>query len=303
MADPQKFERPFPALTPEQRYYLDVYGYVVVPNTLTADEVGTLKDVLQKLKRDLKALPDGGRVNGATMRGDRAYHHYLVSIIEAHPAITAYCTHPRLVAMAEELIGGEARICEVGAIINSKNPKTCNEAPNYGLHNGTDIPFGSHIKNGLYHCNFVKTLTNLTDLGPDDGGTVVIPGSHKIDAPMGDVIKTAYKDPRLIHQVIAPAGSTLLFSETLIHGTGQIRSDNERTIIICGYASSTFPYWDDGKMSDEFLARIPECQKTLFLGKKHWTRGPKYRTLDQPADDRAYQSVPLKNLECVEASK
>ena len=33
-----EFTRPFPALTPAQRYHLDVYGYVVVENTLTGDE-------------------------------------------------------------------------------------------------------------------------------------------------------------------------------------------------------------------------------------------------------------------------
>ena len=34
-----------------------------------------------------------------------------------------------------------------------------------------------HTDEGLFHYSFVKTLTNLTDLGPDDGGTVVIAGS------------------------------------------------------------------------------------------------------------------------------
>ena len=29
-----EFKRPFPALTPAQRYHLDVYGYIVVENTL-----------------------------------------------------------------------------------------------------------------------------------------------------------------------------------------------------------------------------------------------------------------------------
>ena len=28
----------------------------------------------------------------------------------------------------------------------------------------------SHERGELIHCNFVKTLTNLTELGPDDGG-------------------------------------------------------------------------------------------------------------------------------------
>ena len=30
---------------------------------------------------------------------------------------------------------------------------------------------GNHTHEGLYHSSFVKVLTNLTDLGPEDGGT------------------------------------------------------------------------------------------------------------------------------------
>ncbi len=40
---------PFPALTPAQRLHLDIYGYVVVPETLTPDECGAMIEALQKL--------------------------------------------------------------------------------------------------------------------------------------------------------------------------------------------------------------------------------------------------------------
>ena len=63
----------------------------------------------------------------------------------------------------------------------------------------------------LIHCNFVKTLTNLTELGPEDGGTVVIAGSHRMPLPPADLIALAEADPSLVHQIVAPAGSTLLF--------------------------------------------------------------------------------------------
>jgi hypothetical protein len=285
------FERPYPALTPEQRYFLDVNGYVVVPNVLTPNEVGETLDALQKLKRDLIATGDPvkNRVRGAYMLFHKPHHSYLGGIVGAHPAISSYVTHPQLVSMSEELIGGEARIVEVDAHINSRNPATYKESPVYEFHRGTDIPFGSHIQNGLYHCNFVKTLTNLVDLGPDDGGTVVIAGSHKTDLPEADLIACARRDPKLIHQVIAPAGSTLLFSETLIHATGQIRSDVERTIIICGYAATIFPFWESRPLEEEFVRHIPESMKVLFHGKAHWSRGPKYRTLTTPADTRQYK--------------
>ena len=40
------FERPFPALSPAQRYHLEVLGYVVVENTLSTEEIGGLKEAL-----------------------------------------------------------------------------------------------------------------------------------------------------------------------------------------------------------------------------------------------------------------
>jgi len=287
------FERPFPALTSEQRYHLDAFGYVVVKNTLTADEVKEVKEALYQLQDELAKLEDptaaGPRVRGGYFLTNKPHHRFMGHIVEVDPAITAYATHPRLVAMAEELIGGEGRIVEMNAHINRRNPEEDFSAPpRYGFHRGTDIPFGTHTQNGLFHCNFVKTLTNLTDLGLDDGGTVAVVGSHKIDAPTQAVVAAAYENPSLIHQVIAPAGSTLLFSETLIHATGQIRSDKERAIIITGYGSTLFPYWDNGTLSAEFEAQIPEQLQALFHGKAHWTRGPRYRALGDPVDERSF---------------
>ncbi len=287
------FERPFPALTAAQRYYLDTFGYVVIQDALALEDVEKLKESLYRLRYELTQQPNpsstGPGGHGAYLLKSKPYHHFMANIVEFDPIVTAYATHPLLVSMAEELIGGEARIVEMNAHINSRIPhEDLNASSPYGFHRGTDIPFGTHTKNGLFHCNFVKTLTNLTDLGPDDGGTVVIAGSHKIDAPTEDIIAAAYQDRSLIHQVIAPAGSTLLFSETLIHATGHICSDNERVIIITGYGSTLFPYWDKGTLSNTFRKEIPPQLKTLFHGKSHWTRGPRYRRLNTPTDNREF---------------
>jgi len=48
-AAPDRFERPFPALTSAQRLYLEINGYVVVPGVLSGDECGQLNEALQKL--------------------------------------------------------------------------------------------------------------------------------------------------------------------------------------------------------------------------------------------------------------
>lgn len=283
--------RPHPALTPAQRYHFEVFGYVVIPEVLSRDECETIKGALLKVREEVLSPGYAERRAPHEPLGLQAHPHHVHvgSILEAHPAITAFATHPRLIGMAEEVIGGAARLVEFNAIINSRDPKLdLSKPPQYDLHNGTDVPFGSHVKNDLHHFNFVKTLTTLVDLGPDDGGTVVIAGSHKITAPVEDIIKTAYADPSLIHQFVAPAGSTLLFSETTIHATGQLRTDLQRAIIIAGYGASMFPYWDGGEMSEEFRESVPESLKTFLLGRVHWQRGPRYRKLADPVAPRTY---------------
>jgi len=281
--------RPFPALTPAQRYHLDVFGYVVVENTLTENEVGSLREALQRLKRDLIATgdPTGAVVRHARASAYKPHHIHLSHVMESDPAILDYLAHPRLVAMAEELVGGSVRIEESEAIINSRDPAAHPDAPvRYGFHTGTRPQYGTYTENGLYHCNFVKTLTNLTDLGPDDGGTVCIAGSHKIQCREEEIIACAYEDPSLIHQVIAPAGSTLLFGEALIHATGRIRSDKERVIMIGGYTPPMFQAWQGQEPSAEFVARMPEALRPLVSGSDKWNWRRRFRTLQMrpPAD-------------------
>ena len=59
--------------------------------------------------------------------------------------------------------------------------------------------------------------------------------SHKLTCAEEDTVAAAREDPSLVHQVVAPAGSALVFCETLLHSSGPVRSDNERVVIITGY--------------------------------------------------------------------
>lgn len=283
MTDSSDFERPFPALTPAQRYHLDVFGYVVVENTLTAEEVGCLLAAMQKLKKDLLDAEEGAYVRGCRLSARRPHHCHFAHILETDPAIYDYLTHTRLVGLAEELVGGTVRLEESEAVINSRDPAAKPDG-RYGFHTGTSPDIGTYTENGLYHCTFVKTLTNLTELGPDDGGTVCIAGSHKIKAPREDIIACAYDDPSLIHQVVAPAGSTMLFGEALIHATGRITSDRERAIVIGGYTPTMFQAWNGQEPSAEFLANsVQPKHKALISGSDRWSWEQRHRTLGTPA--------------------
>ena len=279
------FERPFPALTAAQRYHFDIHGYVAVERTLTDDQIGRMHQAMQQLKRDFLATGDPAH---ATVRGSRASYEphkmHFAHILETDPAMLEYLAHPWLVGMAEEIVGGTVRLEESEALINRRDPTVdLDEPPQFGFHYGTRPEHGTYYENGLFHSNFVKTLTNLVELGPDDGGTVFIAGSHKVKCPTDDMIACAYEDPTLIHQVVAPAGTTVLFNEALIHATGQVRSDRERVILIGGYTPTMFQAWNGQEPSRQFVESVPTELRPLISGSDKWYGQRRYRTLDMPA--------------------
>jgi phytanoyl-CoA dioxygenase PhyH len=258
-------------LTLAQRFHLDVYGYVLLENVLSPDEVARIKAALYRMKADPRL--EEQRVY-AHRHGD---HHTLFGhLVEYDPALLEYAVHPRLVPLVEELVGGAVRLEESEAIINRRRPDADLAALRQrrrhptGFHTGTRHGWGTYTEQNRFHCLFVKTLAFLTDVGPEDGGTSVIPGSHKMSWPQKEMIQAALEDERLVHQVEAKAGSVLLFPESLIHSTTEILSEKERVIIVSGYTPTMVREWMGNEISPEFVEKLPEAIRPIISGSANW---------------------------------
>lgn len=276
----QEFVRPFPALTPRQRLHMEVYGYVVIENAIGDALTRRLRDKTYEIEETLRTtgkLPP----NVTTLFGDTREYFRVDNLPHVDPCYLDYVAHPHLVGMAEEATGFVVRLEQSDAHIR-RAPANKDEQ-RYGFHRGADTSLCYRDK-GLFHCHFVKTLTNLTDLGPDDGGTTVIAGSHKLTDVAPDVlIKAAEDDPSLIHQVVAPAGSTLLFFEALMHTSGIIRSDKDRLLIVAGYTPTMFVPWQGYDPVPGFVESLPESLRPLISGSARYHRTGRVRGLDVPA--------------------
>ena len=274
--------KPFPALTPAQRLHIEIYGYVIIENFLSQEEVNGLKDALYGMEDDFRRtgeLPGPSCFHTST----REDFFRIDNLPHLDPRFFDYVTNPFIVGMAEEIVGGPVRLQQSDAHI--RRPLAEDER-RYGFHRGIN-PAYSHYEKGLYHFSFIKALTNLTDLGPDDGGTTVIAGTHKLpqDIPQEEIVAAALEDPSMIHQVIAPAGSTLLFYESLIHAAGIIRSDRDRLLILGGYMPTMFQAWNGQEPSAEFVEQTPNHLKPLISGSHKWRWQQRRRTLATPAED------------------
>ena len=265
---------PFPALTPAQRLHIEIYGYVIIENVLSQEQVNRLKDALYGIEDDFRRtgeLPGPNCFHTST----REDFFRIDNLPHLDPRFFDYVTNPFVLGMAEEIVGGPVRLQQSDAHI--RRPIAEDER-RYGFHRGIN-PAYTHYEKGLYHFSFIKALTNLTDLGPDDGGTTVIAGTHKVpqDVPQEEIVAAALDDPSMIHQVEAPAGSTLLFYESLIHAAGIIRSDRDRLLILGGYMPTMFQAWMGYEPDPEFVQTLPDEHRQLLTGEQkfHWPRQPR----------------------------
>ncbi len=273
---------PFPALTPAQRLHIEIYGYTIIENVLSPDEVEAITDTLYGMEDDFRRtgeLPGPHCFNTSTTQN----FFRIDNLPHLAPCFFDYITHPHIVGMAEEIIGGPARLQQSDAHIRRPLPEDAERR--YGFHRGIN-PAYNHYEKGLYHFSFIKALTNLTDLGPDDGGTTVIAGTHKVptDIPQDDIINAALADASMIHQVEAPAGSTLLFYESLIHAAGIIKSDKDRLLILGGYMPTMFQAWMGYDPDPDFVTTLSDEHRALITGEQkfHWPRHP--RDLGTPVE-------------------
>jgi hypothetical protein len=260
------------SLTPAQRFHFDAYGYVVLERVLSSNEVEAMREALYRLRADRERVAKGIYVNHES---DFSIH--LGNVVVYDPALTHYAVHPKLIPLVEEVVGGSVRLEESEAIINRRDPNADVASLRdkgivpLGFHTGTRHGWGTYLEREKFHCLFVKTLAYLTDVGPGDGGTAVIPGSHRMGWVQDEMIQAAMSDPsRLIRQVEAPAGSVILFAESLIHSTTAIYSDNERVICVSGYTPPMLREWPGNELPVAFLAMQSEQARRILSGSESW---------------------------------
>jgi ectoine hydroxylase-related dioxygenase (phytanoyl-CoA dioxygenase family) len=262
--------------TVEQRLHLDIHGYVVIERFVSTADVVELRETLYDL--EARFLRDGTRPRPPTFLSGTTHENFRVdNLPHLAPCFHRYLSDPRLVGRAEEMIGHEARLEQSDAHIRRPTPGSTDA---YSFHRHNRLGLGSVERNGLYHFPFMKALTNLDELAPDDGGTAVIAGTHKLPGHLDRVlIEAAMRDPSLVHHVVAPAGSTLFFYESLIHSSGLNRSGKPRPLVLGGYTPSLFQPQHDEHPDAAFLATLGERDRQLYSGSKAWEGRERHREL------------------------
>jgi ectoine hydroxylase-related dioxygenase (phytanoyl-CoA dioxygenase family) len=204
-----------------ERYLFDLQGYLVIQDVLSADEVAGLNRLFEA-----QDLPEPGLETGQARFGDfLAWGKPFCDLLD----------HPQLMPRLKAILGDGFRLDHYYGIYMRAGTETLR------LHGGNtpyDPPEYYHFRNGQMINGLTVVSWNLTDSGGELGGFCCIPASHKANYPCPPAIKQAFLDSHA-DCVVTPevrAGSVVIFTEALTHGTAAWRGQHQRRSLLYKYS-------------------------------------------------------------------
>ena len=268
-------------------YLFDLNGYLLLREVLTSSHVGamnTILDEMMNLEPPLRAGEWYGCVHAHIYDGKQGANFQ--QIYEGGEPFERLIDHPGWIEKVKQFVGGAGTFdLHHGPLFideNFANVRGPGEA--IGLHSGGHTgakrtQFRYH--NGRFQCGQVNILMALTDIGPGDGATMIIPGSHKSNFAHPDFEKhktqgsaASVDGAQGAIEVHMKAGDALLFVDAIGHGSARRVNAGERRIVVYRYGPSwgnfRFPY----QVSDELLARLSPAQRQIVCPQRPIPRRP-----------------------------
>ena len=258
-----------------ESYLFDLNGYIVVKNALNKFEINACNKIIDKLK-NLKHREWSGYVHGHNYGGKEGLN--LQQIYEAGKPFEKLIDHPSWIHHMLEFVGGEDTFDHNHGPLfideNFANVRGPGDA--IGIHSGNhEGTQRGHYRyeNGKFHCGQINILLALNDIGPGDGGTVVIPSSHKANFKHPEFDKNRMLKGKLSHaqsmtaskEIYLKAGDGLLFVDSLCHGSTKRVNKGERRIVIYRYGPSWGFFRHPYRPSKKLLKNLSKFQRQIVM--------------------------------------
>lgn len=255
-----------------ERYLFDLNGYLVLRKALDAEHVRELNEGIDALL-PLEVGEWNGYVHGHNYGDDDGFN--LQQIYEGGEAFERLIDHPSWIEHATHFVGGEGTFdWHHGPLFIDENFATLRgPGEAIGLHSGGHTGTKRtqyRFYNGEFHCGQIDILMALTDIGPGDGSTMVIPGSHKanLDHPEFERHRMYSEEDSVDNvtgaiEVHLEAGDVLLFVDAISHGSARRLNEGLRRTIVFRYGPSWGNFRHGYQPSPELLARLTPVRRRI----------------------------------------
>lgn len=249
-------------------FLFDLRGYLVVRGAVDTTLLTRLNDAFDRLP----PLEPGEWVGNAQRRdytGDTGFE--LHNCVEFDPAFEELIDHPGWIGHARHYAGEERSYVE-GLFIDECIASIRRSGGHHPVHSG-----GHHAamrtqyrhEHGVFRCGQMNVLLALTDIGPGDGATMVVPGSHKSNLPhplAGDYARGDRMDSLPgAEEVHLAAGDALLFVDSIMHGaSSRTTPTGERRVVIFRYGPSWGRTRFGYRYSPDLLDRLAPARRRIL---------------------------------------
>jgi hypothetical protein len=263
------------AQAPSEReiFFFDLNGFVVLRGALGHAEVTDCNRVLDGLQHLAKG-EWAGRVHAHDYGGNEGLN--LQQIYEAGEPFERLIDHPSWIEKIRHFVGGEGTFDYLHGplfidecLANIRGP---GEA--IGMHSGGfrgTLRTQFLVKDQRFHCGQVNVLIALSDIGPGDGATMVVPASHKANFCHPDFATAAMDEGQARSmdgvegsiEVHLQRGDALVFVDALMHGSAARMNPGQRRIAVFRYGPSWGNFRHGYRPSGELLERLSERRRGI----------------------------------------
>lgn len=283
----QPVQLPLPVTAREESLF-DLQGYLVLNNAVTLEHVQQMNQIIDRYMSMTPPLKHGewvGAVLAHTYTGYEGMN--LQQIYEAGEPFERLIDHPSWIDKVKHFVGGQKDFdAHHGPLFIDECFASIRGPGDFiGLHSGGErrvkrCQFRYH--NGQFHCGQINILLALTDIGPGDGGTMVIPGSHKSNLPHYQLQEKQMKLEGGVSvegtegaiEVHLNRGDALLFVDAICHGSALRRNPGQRRITVYRYGPSWGNFRHAVYPSDELMARLTPQRAQIVLPQRPARREP-----------------------------
>ncbi len=263
-------------LTETDIYQFDLKGFLILRKAIPEEILAEGNAILDDLKKT-KPGEWSGYVHGHFFASANEGLN-LQQIYEAGKPFEYLIDNPSWIEKVQHFVGGKGDFdYNHGPLFIDENFASIRgPGQAIGLHSGGHVgtkrtQFRYH--NGRFQCGMINILMAFNDIGPGDGATMVVPGSHKshFQNPQFEMARMDPKKGGSVDgvedaiEVHLEAGDALLFVDALSHGSAKRVNEGERRIVVYRYGPSWGFFRHPYRPSFELLERLTPEQRQIVM--------------------------------------
>ncbi|MDL5055743.1 phytanoyl-CoA dioxygenase family protein [Oscillatoria laete-virens NRMC-F 0139] len=254
-------------------YLFDLNGYRIIQNAVTPEQIAQINGWIDQHPVDKTQVGQWiGHVEVQTYMNEDGVNYQ--NIVEGGKVYEELLTNPAWYPDIKRYIGNFGSLSLNECLINVRG-----SGGFIGMHSGGHMPWMTglfrHPQTAEWFVGQINVIVALNDIGPGDGATTLVPGSHKSVAPhphfkrqkAGENTVTNYDTPadraEGMIECHLKAGDALLFTDGVTHGSCARINPGFRRILLYRYC----PAWCITRFnyiaSDRLLSSLNEEQRRL----------------------------------------